>query len=100
VNGPLPSALTSRRSAKTLLRPAHWYLVALGVAPQQQGCGLGSALLEPVLQRTTAGRTPCYLETFHARTVEFYHRFGFSVVHQDAIPNGGPSFWYDTSARA
>lgn len=78
---------------KVAAPPLHWYLVALGVAPEQQRRGIGAALLRPVLQRADADRMSCYLETFRARTVEFYERFGFSVVRQDAIPNGGPSFW-------
>ncbi len=73
--------------------PDHWYLVALGVEPDRQGRGFGAALMQPVLERADAAASPSYLETFRERTVRFYERFGFEVIHEDAIPEGGPSFW-------
>ncbi|HEU5099576.1 MAG TPA: GNAT family N-acetyltransferase [Roseiflexaceae bacterium] len=78
---------------KTVAPPLHWYLVDLGVDPAAQGRGLGGALLQPVLARADADAMPCYLETFRERTVTFYKRFGFTVVHTDTIPKGGPPFW-------
>lgn len=73
--------------------PSHWYLVALGVHPDEQGQGLGRALLQPVLARADEEGVPCYLETFRERTAAFYRRDGFEVVRTDVIPGGGPPFW-------
>ena len=71
----------------------HWYLLALGVAPTQQGRGFGSALLQPILARADADGVSCYLETFNARLVAFYRKQGFRVVAEERVANGGPSFW-------
>ena len=86
----LSSYLAMRR--KELMPRPHLYLVALGVDPDYQGRGLGRALLQPVLERADREATPCYLETFLERTVEFYSQLGFEVMHRDAVP-GWPAFW-------
>ena len=72
---------------------AHWYLFYLGVIPTQQGRGIGSALLQPVLARADAHQLACYLETGVARNVGFYARHGFHVVAEGALPRGGPRLW-------
>jgi GNAT superfamily N-acetyltransferase len=41
----------------------HWYLAFLGVEPSEQGRGVGSALLRPVLDRAAAEGAPAWLET-------------------------------------
>lgn len=71
----------------------HWYLSTLGVEPTQQGQGIGSALIQPVLARADAEGLSCYLETEKARNVPFYQRHGFEVVVEGHLPKGGPQFW-------
>ena len=72
---------------------AHWYLFYLGVTPAQQGRGMGSALLQPVLARADAAALPCYLETGVARNLRFYERHGFQVVAEGVLSHGGPRLW-------
>ena len=72
---------------------AHWYLFYVGVTPEQQGRGIGSALLHPVLARADAAALPCYLETGVARNLGFYERHGFQVVAEGMLPQGGPRLW-------
>ncbi len=72
----------------------HWYLVVLGVEPDHQGRGLGRALLQSVLARADAGGHPVYLETAHARNLDFYARFGFTVKAQARLSGGGACLWY------
>jgi ribosomal protein S18 acetylase RimI-like enzyme len=69
----------------------HWYLVVLSVRPECQRRGLGSALVEPILDRADRDALPCWLETFDPANVAFYQRFGFEVIDPAfaAIP-GGP----------
>ncbi|MFH7028088.1 MAG: GNAT family N-acetyltransferase [Heteroscytonema crispum UTEX LB 1556] len=43
----------------------HWYLSALGVAPSQQGQGIGSLLLQPVLQQADAGNLQALEQKAH-----------------------------------
>lgn len=58
----------------------HFYLSILGVAPQQQGRGLGGTLLEPMLERCQRERLRVYLETAQTKNVPFYERHGFRVL--------------------
>ncbi|CAN5905733.1 GNAT family N-acetyltransferase [soil metagenome] len=70
----------------------HWYLAFLGVEPSEQGKGLGSALLRPVLNRCDAEGVPAWLETTNERNLSLYERHGFRVVDECDIPRG-PHFW-------
>ncbi len=71
----------------------HWYLATLGTAVDQQGKGVGSALLHPVLSHCDAEGIPCYLESSKARNVPFYRRHGFEVVEEVTLPDDGPPLW-------
>jgi ribosomal protein S18 acetylase RimI-like enzyme len=85
------------RAAEGLHRRAiagpHWYLLLLGVAPERQRQGLGSALVRAGLDRAAAGEFPCYLETLNAADLPFYHKHGFVVAAAGAVPRGGPPLW-------
>jgi GNAT superfamily N-acetyltransferase len=58
----------------------HWYLAMLGVEPNRQSKGYGSALIQNVLQDCDRTQTPAYLESSHPRNVPFYQRHGFEVI--------------------
>jgi ribosomal protein S18 acetylase RimI-like enzyme len=58
----------------------HWYLPFIGVAPEVQGRGLGSALLRRGLARCDHEGVPAYLESTNPRNVPFYERFGFKAI--------------------
>ena len=66
----------------------HYYLCVLGVAPDHQGKGIGSALLQPVLRKCDAERLPAYLETGKEGNVPFYQRQGFEVIEKIRLPDG------------
>lgn len=68
----------------------HYYLSVLGTEPQQQGGGIGSALLGVVLQRCDESETAAYLETSKERLVGFYARHGFTVTERIELPEGPP----------
>lgn len=73
-------------------REPHWYLAMLGVDASHQGQGIGSALLQPILQRADEEEMPCYLETSTAAAVRFYQRHGFGVEDcREIVP--GLSYW-------
>ena len=72
--------------------PDHWYLFVLGVDPSRQGQGVGSTIIQPVLERADKDRLPCYLETMKEINVDFYAKHGFEVVVDDTFPNG-PRYW-------
>ena len=71
----------------------HWYLATLGTAVEQQGKGVGTALLRPVLEHCDAEGIPCYLESSKERNVPFYRRHGFEVVEEVPLPDDGPTLW-------
>jgi ribosomal protein S18 acetylase RimI-like enzyme len=82
-----------RMEARHPGKPSHGYLLMMGVAPERQGRGLGTALLEPVLGSLDNGRTPAYLEASSTRSRELYRRNGFEVTGQLDLPSGGPPLW-------
>ena len=71
-------------------REPHWYLASLGTAVEQQGKGVGGALMRPVLEHCDAEGIPCYLESSKERNVPFYRRHGFEVVEEVPLPGDGP----------
>jgi GNAT superfamily N-acetyltransferase len=89
------TTLTARADQlrKQLLPRPHWRLAGLGVDPGAQRQGIGSALLQPTLQRADATGATCYLETFTAANVDFYTRHGFVVLAEDELLDGAPRIW-------
>jgi ribosomal protein S18 acetylase RimI-like enzyme len=69
------------------------YLPWLGVDPEAQRTGIGTALLLHMFARTDKAGAAVYLETEKAANVPYYERHGFRVLVSDALPNGGPRFW-------
>jgi GNAT superfamily N-acetyltransferase len=71
----------------------HWYLATLGTAPEHQGRGVGTALLQPVLDLADEAGMPAYLESSKERNVPFYSRFGFDVVEELHSRPENPRMW-------
>ena len=71
----------------------HFYLSALGVDPDRQGEGIGTALMQPILERADSGGVPAYLETATARNVLLYERQGFGVVEELTLPGTDVHGW-------
>jgi ribosomal protein S18 acetylase RimI-like enzyme len=71
----------------------HWYLWALGVSPDCQGRGIGSALIQPALTQADHDGALCYLETMNERNVSFYLRWGFEVKAEEVVPGVQVALW-------
>jgi ribosomal protein S18 acetylase RimI-like enzyme len=69
------------------------YLQLLGVDPNCQGRGHARRLLEPMLARADADRLPCCLETSNEQNVEFYGRFGFTLLEKTVAPGNDVPCW-------
>ncbi len=74
------------------LEPPHpcWYLDTIGVEPSEQGAGLGTALLDLMLERIDEETLPAFLDTSVPGNLGFYERFGFRVTAESTLPNGIP----------
>lgn len=71
---------------------AHYYILAVGVAPGEQGKGVGGALLRSALRLADERGLPCYLETASPRNVALYESLGFRVQRAFA-PRELPQVW-------
>jgi GNAT superfamily N-acetyltransferase len=74
-------------------RERHYYLPFVGVAPEWQGRGLGSAVLTPILERCDGERTPAFLEASTPRNRALYERHGFAVTEEFTLGGGAPPQW-------
>ncbi|MFI7395539.1 MULTISPECIES: GNAT family N-acetyltransferase [Streptomyces] len=72
---------------------AHEYLWMIGVLPGRQGEGLGTALIESVLDRCDRERLPAYLEASSARGKALYERLGFEFTGRALDLPDGPRMW-------
>ena len=64
---------------------ASWYLGTLGVEPEAQGRGIGTALLGHWLERVDRERSAAYLETDVLANVGFYQRAGFGLEGEGGV---------------
>ncbi len=62
------------------VRGPHYYVRDIGVLPDTQGQGLGSALLRPTLERCDREGLPAYLEASNERSAALYERLGFKLT--------------------
>jgi len=73
--------------------PPHWYLDYVGVEPERQGRGAGSALLAPMLARCDMEGRGAYLNAGSPRSRDLYMRHGFEARAEFRLPFGGPPLW-------
>jgi GNAT superfamily N-acetyltransferase len=71
----------------------HWYLAIMAVHPKYQGKGIGSRLLQPILQQASDQELPCYLVTFTKQAVRFYQKNGFEIVRHQKLSASALPFW-------
>jgi len=81
-------------SLRARVAPApHWYLAGIGVDPEFQNRGVGTALLQPGIEGAQRDRVRAVLLTNSERALPFYERSGFRVVGESETPQGGPHAW-------
>lgn len=88
--------LSLRRSAALLtaierrhLQPPHYYFAHIGVTPEAQGKGIGTALMRPTLDRCDREGLPAYLEASTDRSAALYERLGFELI-DELLVGGSP----------
>jgi ribosomal protein S18 acetylase RimI-like enzyme len=65
----------------------------LGVDPAYRNQGVGSSLIQPILERADRENMPCYLETSTEKGVRFYQRHNFEIVETIDFPQAGFQVW-------
>jgi ribosomal protein S18 acetylase RimI-like enzyme len=63
----------------------HFYFEYLGVLPEYQGRGFGSAILQYATTKADEAHTACYLETASSKAVPLYQSHGFEVIEEKDI---------------
>jgi GNAT superfamily N-acetyltransferase len=71
-------------------REPHYYLETLGTRRSAQGKGIGSAVMEGMIERCDREGVPAYLESSNPRNIPFYARHGFVVRDPVPLPAGAP----------
>jgi GNAT superfamily N-acetyltransferase len=71
----------------------HYYLPVVGILPEWQGRGFGSALMRPILERCDREGLPAYLEASSPRNRALYERHGFAVVEETRLAKDSPPLW-------
>lgn len=71
----------------------HYYLRWVGVRPQLQGQGLGTALMQPALEQCDHESVAAYIEASTERSAALYQRLGFVHLGPVQLPDGGPRYW-------
>ena len=69
-------------------RAGHWHVAAVGVRPDAQRRGVGSALLARLLERVDLGGDASYLETTRPELVRWYRRSGYRVCRRLTLGRG------------
>jgi GNAT superfamily N-acetyltransferase len=72
------------------IRERHYYVRDVGVRPDMQGRGLGSALLGPTLARCDEEGLPAYLEASSERNAALYARLGFELIDELRVMDSPP----------
>jgi GNAT superfamily N-acetyltransferase len=89
-----PAALASlSRIERAHPKEPHWYLAVLGTDPDHQGRGIGTALIEPVLERCDTEGLASYLESSKESNIPYYERFGWKVQRELPLGPKAPSVW-------
>ena len=70
----------------------HVHLGPIGVAPDAQGQGIGTALMHRYIEHLKQEQIAGYLETDRLSNIEFYKKFGFVVQREEQLI--GTPTWY------
>lgn len=86
-------ALSGAKLERAHPKTPHYYLFAIGIAPEAEGQGVGSELIAHVLQRCDQERVPAYLENSNPRNLTFYRKHGFQVMREFRPTRHSPTMW-------
>ena len=81
------SNLTKAMSRESKIKKLHpkelmYYLWFIGVDPDKQSKGIGSTLLNEVINEGTSEHRSIYLETSTLKNIPWYEKFGFKIYNE------------------
>jgi len=85
-----PATALVQTMARVHPHQPHWYLAYIGVEPDWQGRGVGSALLRSRLAICDEELADAYLESSKLANVPLYQHFGFQPTGVVPAPSGAP----------
>ena len=59
-----------------------YYLWFIGVDPKYQGSGIGSQLMQEIIEDSRKQQLPIYLETSTVKNLPWYKKFGFEIYNE------------------
>lgn len=71
-------------------RQPSYHFRDIGVLPENQGRGLGSALMRPTLDRCDREGMPAFLEASSERSASLYGRLGFQLIDELRVAGSPP----------
>ena len=77
---------------ETNMKGTYLYLYVIGVAPEHQGKGIGTHLINNMLSHLPPD-IPIYLETETERNVKLYEKLGFKILKQIMVPSLQLPMW-------
>ena len=80
--------------------PDGFYIGRLAVLPQWQGRGMGTALLEAIIDIAEACRLVLFTSTKSERNLRLYEKFGFTHFKKSTTATGVPLIWLEKSNSA
>jgi ribosomal protein S18 acetylase RimI-like enzyme len=72
----------------------HFYLHTIGSKLENQRRGIGSALLKAALSACDQQCMQAYLESSNEKNNPLYERYGFEIIGDESLPEGGPTIWF------
>lgn len=70
------------RIKKLQLNDRMYYLWFIGVVPEQQGAGTGTALLNEIIRQSEYDNRIICLETSTLKNIPWYQKFGFTIYNE------------------
>lgn len=77
---------------KEIIAPPFWALSPIAVLPEEQGKGVGNALIKKKLKEIDDSHYPCFLATQEISNLKIYEKYGFKVVKEDILALNLPSY--------
>ena len=82
--------LDSQKRTRSEVTKPSWILDILGVQPEYQGKGVGSALVQHLINCAKHDNVPVYVITHKEQNIKFYEKNGFNLIKKEFSLPGGP----------